>query len=102
MVPQHLVEPGEVFIDQQLLGYFQNNKEINEYFFHFEKNHKASVKRFFETADLMMPKFLPGELLHNLKNALSDLSYILEGECYKVTEIPCLRQLQFVHQREAK
>lgn len=102
IVPQHLVEQGEIFLDQELLHFFQMNKEINDYFYNFEKNHKASVKRFFENADIMMTKFLPCELIRNLKNTLSELSYILEGGCYKDTEIPCLRHLQFLHHREAK
>jgi len=97
-----MVEPGEVFINQELLEHFLRTKEINDYFFHFEKNHKASIKRFFENADIMMTKFLPGGLIRNLKDVLSDMSYILEGECYKETEIACLRHHQFLRHQEAK
>ena len=102
MVPEFLVEPGEIFIHRELLGYLQKSKDINDYFFCFEKNHKASIRRFFENVDTMMTKFLPSELIRNLKDVLTDMSYVLEGEVYKETEIPCLRQLQFLHHRESK
>lgn len=102
MVPLNLVEKDEVFIDHDLLRYFQMNKEINDYFFNFEKNHKASIKRFFDDVDELMAKFLPEDLIRNLKDVLSNMAYVVEGECYKETEIPCLRQLQFIRNQEPK
>lgn len=102
MVAKYLVEQGEVFIDSELLQHFQSNKEINDYFFYFEKNLKASMKRFYENAENMMKKFLPSDLVRNLKNILSDMSRVLEGEVFKESDIVCLRQLQLLHHLETE
>ena len=99
---EHLLVPGEVFIHPELLQHFLFNKEINAYFFNFEKNYKNYIKRFFDNAETMMTKFLPQELILNLRDVLSELSNIIAGGFYNETEIPCLRHLQFVRNREVK
>jgi hypothetical protein len=91
-----------MFMNSDLLRHIEKNKELNDYFYYFEKNYKASIKRFFNSAHTMMSKFIPGELLNNLRYVLSELAQVMEGGCYKDTEISCLRQLQFLRHREEK
>lgn len=92
----------EVFIHPDLIQYFLLNKEINDYFFKFEKNYKTYIRRFYDNAENLMIKFLPPGLLRNLKVVLEEMSNILKGECYKDTEIPCLRSIQFLHHQDSK
>jgi len=60
------------------------------------------MKRFFDRANAVIPSLLPSAVIQNLRTVLLEMANVLEGEFFTSSEIVCLRNTQFLHQRDPR